>query len=381
MRTTFNINFYCRESKKDRTGLAAVEMGINLNGKRVFINLPLKFKPEEFNRKRRSAEIEESLTRWRSKVNMVINELMDEGQPLTVYTIRDAVKTGGVKSYTVEDLFNDYLKILRARDMTGGSYRKYELTKELFIEYMKDSDVTKCRNSDRQLISIKDSDISGFYEWMKERYQTNSSASYMAKLKSFFKYGIDSGKIRKNPFTEVKIRRERKQIEYLTDIEIEKIRNTEYSTKALNRIKDVFLVQTYTGLSFIDLENLREEDIKFNGNLYYVSKLRQKTKIRYTAVIIEEGIEILKKYNYRLPIISNQKTNSALKAIAREAGVDKNVYTHLARKTYGHILLKRGVRIEAVAKALGHSEIKTTQRYYAELNEESILKEFEFKMK
>lgn len=369
MRTTFNVSFYCRDSKKDKKGLATIEMGINLNGQRVFINLPCKARPEEFNRKRKPIEIEESLSRWRKVVDNTINELIDEGSPLTVLTIREMLRTGGIRSYTVENLFIDYLKILRSRGMTGGSYRKYELTKELFIGFIKDGN--------RQLNSIKDSDISDFYSFLKERYQLNSSASYMAKLKSFFKYGMDIGKLRRSPFVEIKIRRERKQIEYLTDEEIRKIKEVELSTEALNRIRDVFLVQCFSGLSFIDLENLREEDIKQSGDTYYINKERQKTKIRYTAVLIEDAIEILRKYDFKLPIISNQKTNSALKAIAREAGIDKNVYTHLGRKTYGHILLKRGIRIEAVAKALGHSEIKTTQRYYAELNEESILKEFE----
>lgn len=373
MRTTFNVSFYCRDSKKDRKGLATVEMGINLNGSRVFINIPMKSDPKEFNKKRRSAEIEEQLSKWRSKVNEVMNDMMDEDLPLTATGIREMLRTGGIKSYTIENLFDDYLKILRTRGMTGGSYRKYELVKEQFIEYIGDKE--------RQLNSIKDSEISDFYLYLNSRYQMNSSASYMVKLKSFFKYGMESGKLRRSPFVEIKIKREKKQIEYLTDAELHKIRTTELSTTALDRIRDIFLLQCYSGLSFIDMENLKAEDIKRSGDTYYIYKDRIKTKIRYTAVIIEEGIEILKKYNYNLPIISNQKTNSALKAIARECGIDKNVYTHLGRKTYGHVLLKRGVRIEAVAKALGHSEIKTTQRYYAELNEESILKEFESVLK
>ena len=372
MRTTFGISFYCRTSKTDKKGQAAVQMGITLNGQRVFLNLPMKADPQDFNRKRRPADIEEQLTRWRKKANEIINELLDEGQALTAAGIRDLLRTGGVRSYTINDLFKDYLKILRTRGMVHSSYRKYELTRELFMEFIKDGE--------RQLNSVKETEISEFYEWLNKRYQVNSSASYMAKLKSFFKYGMESGKLRRSPFIEIRIRRERKQIEYLNDAEIRKIKETEYSTEALNRIRDVFLVQCFSGLSFIDLENLKKDDIKQRGDTYYINKERQKTKIRYTAVIIDEGVDILKKYDFKLPIISNQKTNSALKAVAREAGIDKNVYTHLARKTYGHILLKRGIRIEAVAKALGHSEIKTTQRYYAELNEESILNEFESKL-
>lgn len=370
MRTTFGIAFYCRESKKSkRNGLATVEVGITLNGQRVFLNIPMKADPKEFNRKRRPIEIEEQLTKWRTKVNDVIGEILDEGQALTAAGIREMLRTGGIKSYSIEDLFNDFLKVIRSRNITQGAYRKYELTRDLFMEYIKDPK--------RQLNSIKETEISEFYEELKTRYQMNSSASYMAKLKSIFKYGVDSGHLRKFPFINIRIGRERKQIEYLTDAELEKIKTTQLSTAALERIRDVFLIQCYSGLSFIDIENLRAEDIKQSGDTYYINKERQKTKIRYTAVLIEDAIKIFHKYNFKLPIISNQKTNSGLKAIARECGIDKTVYTHLGRKTYGHILLKRGIRIEAVAKALGHSEIKTTQRYYAELNEESIINEFQ----
>ena len=42
--TTFDISFYCRESKANREGLAPVEMSIIINGERCIITLPRKEK-------------------------------------------------------------------------------------------------------------------------------------------------------------------------------------------------------------------------------------------------------------------------------------------------------------------------------------------------
>ena len=41
-RSTANVSFYCRESKKNKDGLAPIEMVIILNTRRCFIQLPRK---------------------------------------------------------------------------------------------------------------------------------------------------------------------------------------------------------------------------------------------------------------------------------------------------------------------------------------------------
>lgn len=52
-KSTFSISFYARNSKKDKNGQAHIEMGINVNQKRLFLNLPFLVEPEKFNSKRR----------------------------------------------------------------------------------------------------------------------------------------------------------------------------------------------------------------------------------------------------------------------------------------------------------------------------------------
>ena len=67
--------------------------------------------------------------------------------------------------------------------------------------------------------------------------------------------------------------------------------------------------------------------------------------------------------------------NTYLKQVMVIAGIDHKLTTHLGRKTYGHILLNSGVRLEVVAKNLGHSSSKTTAKYYAEVTTDTIINE------
>ena len=87
------------------------------------------------------------------------------------------------------------------------------------------------------------------------------------------------------------------------------------------------------------------------------------------------GLQILKKYDNNLPMISNQKYNAYLKEIQRLANIKTVITTHLLRKTYAHHLLNNGVRIETVAKALGHSNTIITQKAYARTIANTVAKE------
>ena len=66
------------------------------------------------------------------------------------------------------------------------------------------------------------------------------------------------------------------------------------------------------------------------------------------------------------PIIdwSFEKLNAYLKVIAKAAGIDRNVFMHLARHTFATtVTLSQGISIEAVSKMLGHKNLRTTQHY------------------
>ncbi len=52
-----------------------------------------------------------------------------------------------------------------------------------------------------------------------------------------------------------------------------------------------------------------------------------------------------------------------VKALAKRAGIDKDVNFHTSRHTFATLALAAGTDLYTVSKLLGHRNIKTTQRY------------------
>ena len=74
-------------------------------------------------------------------------------------------------------------------------------------------------------------------------------------------------------------------------------------------------------------------------------------------------MEILKKYEYQLPRLSNQKLNDYLHVVGMMAELNKPMTTHVARHSFATLVLSYDIPIENLARMLGHANIKTTQVY------------------
>lgn len=373
MRTTSSLLYYCRQSKATKNGLAPIEASIIINGKRVFINLPRKEYPQEFKRlteQKRNNPLKDYLFEVRAKFNEVHTDMMKNGIPLTADTLKEYFKSGGVKPYTLEDVWKEYLDIQSKRigkTITLMSFHKYESARNTMYEYV---------SKDTQLSSITPSTIQNILVNLQNKYKEGTVCSIMTKIKTVLIFAKDNGKMTINPFQNIKYGRGKQDIEYLTEDEIQKLVNKHFEIDRLEKVRDLAVFQIASGMAYIDTQKLRPEDVHYDeqGNCY-IYKERQKTGVKYTAVVFPEGVKVLKKYNYKLPSISNQKGNAFLKEIQTICGISKTLHFHLFRKTYGTRLLNRGVRLETVSKCLGHSSTQITQMAYSKLLKETIIKE------
>lgn len=370
MRTTFNITFVCRPSKVAKTGKAPVEMSIIINGKRTYLVLPVKEDPKQFQKaisSKKGNPIKEYVEQMYQKVIVAQTELLKQGNPITPITIKEYIQNGCSNSYTVEDLFSDYLKILRKRvgvNLTAAVYRKYEIVRDLFY---------KAISSDKQVTEITNGVIANFYADLNKKYESTTAAAMMVKLKTVVMFAVDNNKLQINPFNGVKISKRTKEVEYLTESEIKSIKEKNLIGR-LAKVRDLFLFQCFTGLAYVDMANLTKEDFQFNGEQIFIKKNRMKTGVSFLSVLLDEAAEIVKRYDFELPILSNQKYNSYLKEIADLCGITKPMHTHIGRHTAATYLLNKGIPIETVAKMLGHSNIKQTQ-HYAKLVDKTVFEE------
>ena len=371
-RNTANVSFYCRESKKNKDGLAPIELSLIINGKRCYVQLPRKEIPAKFKKELKSkkgSDLKDYLSAIRLRLNEIETVFVRDGQALTAESLRAYFKTGGYLLYTVGDLFSDYMRILAKRvgkDLTPKTYRKYEIARDKFFKIIPPSEPVS---------AITKAVILDYQASMNQYLDYVTTNGYCQKVKTIVQFGIDNGKIKVNPFIGIKLRKGEKCIQFLSEEEVEKIRMTDFHNESLNRVRDLFVFQAASGLSYTDMAKLVPEDFQQAPNgQYYIHDKRNKTGIFYTAVILEEGVEILKKYDFKLPILGNHKLNVYLKTIRDLCGIEKPIFSHVARHTYATRCLNRGIRLEVVAKLLGHSTTRITQ-HYAKLLQGNILSE------
>ncbi len=95
---------------------------------------------------------------------------------------------------------------------------------------------------------------------------------------------------------------------------------------------------------------------------YLYHDRRVKNSVDFVLQLLPQAVEILEKYNYKLPQISNQKYNDYLKVIGLMIGVN-NLHSHMGRATAATMFLSKGMPINIVSKVLGHTNLRQTQRY------------------
>lgn len=370
MRNTFNVSFYCRESKKNKRGLAKIEIAVNINGDRKFFNTQFECKPSDFNRKRQPKEIQDYCNLMRTRVNEILNEMLAHNEPVTTKAILSYLRSGGYKTETVEDVFNAYLDANRGRidnGLTYNAFHKYEAAAGLFYGVV---------GKDKEFSSLTNADIVRFKSEMSKRYVKSSLSAVMTRVKTMVSFGKANGKIATDPFNGVKIERELKEVETITPEELERIRTTKYASERIERMADLFVFSAASGLAFCDTQELTPDDFVVKDGQWCVFKARRKTGVKYYSVLLGPAVEIAMKYDFNLPKISNQKCNQTLKDVQEAAGVSSvdSLHFHLARHYYAMALLNAGVPVTTLQKCLGHKSI-TMSTHYAHAVENTIINE------
>ena len=371
------VNFVCRKSKVRSNGTAPIELSVIINGRRKYVALDRKINPKSFIAKKQMVKGDESLNEYlnavRNKCYSIETEMIKYHMLFNTDTFTHAFKYG-LKSnaISVNGLFDVFLKKQEAkydgRLITGAVVSKYKCT----IRYCREA-----MDGDKMLADLSTSDVEAIYMYMLGKMANNSAICYMRKLKTMLIYAIQEGYINTNPVT-FKFHKDKVETEPLTLEEIRAIRAKEFPTERLNNIRDMFILQCYTGLAFKDMCSLTAKDIKVDKDgKEWIMKARTKTGVTAFIPVLPVVKEILERHHYLLPTPSNQKYNAYLKEIQEVCGIQKTLHSHLARHTCGTILLNAGLDMVSVSRILGHSSSKITESVYAKLLPTTIMERVE----
>lgn len=361
MRFVFDRKHVATRNKK---GLVQIE--VSSEGKRKWIGTSVKLYADQWNEKKKvvnsvhSIQLNAMLDGMMSKLNDFILDLFRNDQQFDFEKLNAFLEKSNHS-----DSFIDFVRT-RIEDRTDieESTRKQHRTLLQSLEkfgklnYM--DDLTKAN-------------ITLYDEFLHQQEISQPTIyNYHKRLKRYLHEAMKFGLLNEDPYVGLHFERGRfEKRKYLTEEELKMIRTCKINMPSIDRIRDLFLFQCFTGLAYADFEKFNfEKDVEERNGKYIVSDRRKKTNEDYKIVLLTPAIEILKKYDYKLPIISNQKYNVSLKVVAQYAGIDKNITTHMGRHTFAVFALNNGVPIEIVAKMLGHTNIRTTQVYAKVLNSE-----------
>ncbi len=378
-RQTFSTQFYCRKSKADKKGFAPVELSIVINGERTYLRLPRKERPEEFAKSiesKRDNAIKVYLESQRVLLNKVVEDMQYAGVEITAENLKECYKRGGIAPfYTLGQLWHDIIDnktIEKANgDLDEDTYHRYLLARDAFYEATGYNGDTPAQNVELQ-------DLHRLQQHLRSKGRKQSTIhQYHAKCKAAFTLAFNRGKIKSNPYSQFKMDKgERKEIIWLTPKELGTLTKKDFSTDRLSRVRDLFLFQCYSGLSYGDMAELERKDYQENGKgQIFIEKHRKKTGVRFLSMVLAEGKRILEKYDYELPVIKNQNYNAYLKEVQDLCGFDKVLTTHIGRKTYVCYMYQKQIPVQVIATIVGHATCQTTLKYYAKMDKETIFKE------
>jgi site-specific recombinase XerD len=191
----------------------------------------------------------------------------------------------------------------------------------------------------------------------------NTTKKHMDIVRKLFRYAKANKWTDQDPFYFYKIAERPVKTEPLVESEVKLLLQKELTPRNA-QVRDVFIVQCFTGMSYSDVKEFNTATIYTDSSgAKWIDSKRVKTGVDYDVPLFPQVIKILEKYDYKLPVVSNQKMNAYLKEIADVCGITKNMTTHMARRTFASIMNEQGVNITAIQRMLGHTKITTTQHY------------------
>lgn len=187
-------------------------------------------------------------------------------------------------------------------------------------------------------------------------------------LKGVVTRAYQRGVIPKNPFSGFHIHKNIRPREFLTEEELMQLMAHSFSNHQLSRARDIFIFSALTGLSFIDISELRPANIVNMGGGCWIISRRHKTKIPFQVKLLEVPLRIIRHYQKEenekvFGHLEYRSVASHIRQVMEEMGYGKHITMHCARHSFAVLAINKGMPIESISRILGHTNITTTQIY------------------
>lgn len=381
-RNYFSILFFIKKSKLLKNGEAPICLRITINGQRAEVQIKRSIEVSQWNsnkecaigKERKHQELNHYLETVRTKVLRIHRELEQDGKPITAEILKRHFYGEGESPKMLLEVFREHNKKYRElldKDVVLGTVLRYERTVRYLEEFMKE----KYHFSDIPLKDINQEFVKEFEHFIKTEKDCaqNATVKYLKNLKKIIRNALVNKWTDDDPFVEIRFHQTTSNREFLTEEELNKLIEKEFTILRMEVVRDIFVFCSLTGLAFTDVQHLTPEHIfrDMDGS-YWIRKTREKTDNMCNIPLLDLPMKLIQKYQNHpecvrkgvvMPVPCNQRMNSYLKEIADICGIQKTLSTHIARHTFACLAIANKVSTESIAKMLGHTDIRTTKIY------------------
>ncbi|MCK5776922.1 MAG: site-specific integrase [Bacteroidales bacterium] len=333
---------------------------------------------------RENRTIWSQLIRYPAFFDSIINTYKISGETIT----KDIFKMEFDKEFKLIDVSKDDISFLKAyeefiqemrdlQDVTIGTIKKQVSIKNSIIQFKKD------KGFKIDFDNIDKTFYNRYVAWARKtkEYQNNTVGRYIGGIKTFLNWATERGYNTKTDYIKFVRPSAPANAFTLTESELIKLFDFDFSeNKRLDKSRDIFCLGAFTGMRFSDYSSITKKNISGNN----IRITMQKTKSKVMIPMNYYSKKILEKYDYNMPIISNQKLNDYIKEICEIVGIDDEVNevryvgskrtdtihkkyemisSHTSRRTFATIAMSKGADPFAVMKITGHKDINTFMKY------------------
>jgi len=303
--------------------------------------------------------------------------------------------------------FRDILDLKLRRneiDLSGNSFLRYY---EKFIQTRKlrpnanENTLKKMGTTYNHLLNfangkdIKFDDVNRIFreEFLRWSYSEprNHSQNTAAKniqmiiqaMRDSYRNNLHTNTIIEDP--KFKVKRVKTSKIALTEDEVQRLYDFDFSKNLrLDKTRDLFLISCYSSLRISDFKRIEPDNLVMMDGDYYLNMITDKTKEEVYIPVNENLLTILKKYDYKSPILSDQRFNEYIKEVCREVGINSKVMklynkagasitefvdkstlvsAHTGRRTWASFKYSQGFPILLLMQCTGHMKESTFLKY------------------
>ncbi len=394
MKSTFSVIFYLKKQAVKKDGTVPVMGRITVDGTQTQFSSKLSVDPRLWDTKggrvtgRSSAALETNrlLDKMRVSINRHYQEIMERDNFVTAEKVKNAFLGLEHRCHTLMQVFRqhneDYAKQVEAGMKAKATLSKYLVVYKHLQEFLN----IRYHVKDIALKELTPAFISDFEMFLRtdKHCCTNTVWLYVCPLRTMVFIAINNEWLTRDPFREYEIKKEETTRGFLTKEEIRMLMDGKLKNAKQELYRDLYLSCAFTGLSFSDMRNLREENVRtYFDNHEWININRQKTGVESNIRLLDLPRKIIEKYRGLcgdgriFPVPHYMTCLYGIRAVAKRCGITKHLTWHQSRHTAATtVFLSNGVPIETVSSMLGHKSIKTTQ-IYAKITKEKLNQDME----